>query len=993
MLLLMNRTATYQISTDLEALIRFVRDEKFDVASVKYLDLIKAADVPLLSFYAHLSPDDLLSIAKEHLSAFLDGCLNGSLVSSHSVKLTDWKLGLIKNISREKINVADILLLNSIRKQLLLHFLPEFTNEVRIATSIMIAIEKLFVINEKTTFETYVEIQQQDISERKEFFSNLIENSINGVWVVDTESNILEWNPVMEKELNIPRGKAVGKNIFQAIPQFKGSNLGLGLENVLHHGAKIIVRDIQFPLRRGWYDSFIIPLYGGDGSMKMILCILHDITIRKKIEDRLQEHKEELQTANEELLEQQDELRNAYLELQDNNAKLTVAKNALKENEARLMEAQSIAHLGSWEYDIATNKICWSEEMKSIFGYNEDKPIDYDNYLSFIHPDDRTFVGETISHTLKTFEPYSFEHKIVRKDGSVRYILANGRAILTNKNQVVKLQGTGLDITVLKEAELEKTNNQYFIQKITETTPDLITVYDLLVKKNIYSNRPFFESLGYSPDEANTIREKRARGIKEIVHPDDYDKIRDLFHFFRSYTGHETKELEYRYKKKNGEWVWIWSRYEIFKRGDDGFPVQLLGISRDITKRKNSEEKIIENEARLKESQILAKLGYWELDLESGRTFWSDELFRIYGIPKKSPLDLSEIKSRLVPEDQQVLANAIQNTISSEAPYHLQYRIMRDDGEIRYINTTGELIKDQFGKKIKLRGIAQDITDRKIVEQKLERAYEELKETHEELKRSEESLRILNNELESRVLNRTEALQDSNERLVKINADLDNFIYTASHDLKVPIANIEGLLNILKKKVDHKLQNNDKIILNMMEESICRFNTTIKDLTQISKIQKDLEEENSEKISFEGTVNDLLCDIAHLIAEKNSKVCTKFEVDEIIFTKKNLRSILYNLLVNALKYCSAERTPEIMISTKASTEGIVLTISDNGMGIPEKQLGKIFSLFKRYHVNIEGSGIGLYIVKRIVENSGGRVYVESEVNVGTTFNIIFTNKN
>src|SRR5690606_26436268 len=170
-------------------------------------------------------------------------------------------------------------------------------------------------------------------------------------------------------------------------------------------------------------------------------------------------------------------------------------------------------------------------------------------------------------------------------------------------------------------------------------------------------------------------------------------------------------------------------------------------------------------------------------------------------------------------------------------------------------------------------------------------------------------------------------------------------------------------------------------------------NATIKDLTQISKIQKDLEEETSEKISLSETLDDLLSDIAHLIVEKHSKIYTNFEVDEIVFTKRNLRSILYNLIVNSLKYCSEERLPEIQVSTQRNCDGIVLSVSDNGMGIPEKQLGKIFSLFKRYHVNIEGSGIGLYIVKRIVENSGGSVHVKSEVNVGTTFNIILTNKN
>src|SRR5690606_30438494 len=147
-----------------------------------------------------------------------------------------------------------------------------------------------------------------------------------------------------------------------------------------------------------------------------------------------------------------------------------------------------------------------------------------------------------------------------------------------------------------------------------------------------------------------------------------------------------------------------------------------------------------------------------------------------------------------------------------------------------------------------------------------------------------------------------------------------------------------------------------------------------------------------EKISIAEILNDLLQDIAGLIAEKNSKIYTNFEVEEIFFTKKNLRSILYNLIVNSLKYSSEDKIPEIKISTLRTEEGIILSISDNGMGIPENQLEKIFSLFKRYHTKIEGSGIGLYIVKRIIENNGGRVEVESEVNQGTTFKLIFTYK-
>ena len=109
------------------------------------------------------------------------------------------------------------------------------------------------------------------------------------------------------------------------------------------------------------------------------------------------------------------------------------------------------------------------------------------------------------------------------------------------------------------------------------------------------------------------------------------------------------------------------------------------------------------------------------------------------------------------------------------------------------------------------------------------------------------------------------------------------------------------------------------------------------------------------------------------------------------FTIPNLRSIIYNLLSNALKYCPKSRKPEINIKTEQEDDYILLTFSDNGMGMNEMQLSKLFSMFKRFHTKVEGTGIGLYMVKRIIENNGGKIKVESEEGKGTTFKIYLKN--
>lgn len=972
--------------------IKHLRDKNFILVRDTYLKFLQDAQLPLFAWFAHLSSEALLDKIGNSLLELFDDIINQKFLENSANKISKWKANLISDVPYTAVQITDIVIINSIRKQIFLTFLPSFNKDSKVTSAVMIAVERLFMESERLSLEAYMDIQQQDLAERKEFFSTLIENSINGVMVLDTKMTVTEWNPVMEKDFNVSRKDALGQKIFSLFPSTVQSQTGFSLAESLQSNERIISRDIQFSLDGGWYDIFTTPLYFADDGIKGMLVIFHDITVRKKIEFKLQEHKEELQAINEELLDQQEELKKANVDLQINYEQLFQVMTALKENEARLLEAQSIAHLGSWEYDIQNNKIYWSDEMRRIFGYNAHEALDYETYLSLLHPEDVDHINSIVSETIKTLKPYSFEHRIIRKDGSIRYLIANGRAITSADGELVKLQGTALDITALKLVELEKEDNQYFIKKITETTPDIITVFDLAEKKNIYTNRAFYEMLGYSQGEADLLRDKKLEGLKELLHPDDFPRILTFFTGFENYLGDDTRELEFRIRHKDNSWVWICSRYKIFKKSAEGKVVQLIGVSKDITNKKLAEAKIKENEGRLKDSQVLAQLGYWEMDIESKDVYWSEHLFRIYGIPSQQSLKVEEIKSYILPEDQKILTKKMETAIATGDSYQLQYKILRSGNEVRHINTKGEVIRNNEGKIIKLRGIAQDVTERKVVDQKLHKAYEELKITHEDLKKSEEALRSLNNELENRVLKRTMELQTSNDRLVRKNTDLDNFIYTASHDLKVPIANIEGLLNILKKKVDDKLQDNDKIILNMMEESVGRFNTTIKDLTQISKIQKDLEEENSEKISIAETLNDLLQDIAGLIAEKNSKIYTNFEVKEIFFTKKNLRSILYNLIVNSLKYSVEDRTPEIKISTCRTSEGVTLSVSDNGMGIPENQLGKIFSLFKRYHTKIEGSGIGLYIVKRMIENSGGRVEVKSEVNKGTTFNLIFTYK-
>jgi signal transduction histidine kinase len=236
-----------------------------------------------------------------------------------------------------------------------------------------------------------------------------------------------------------------------------------------------------------------------------------------------------------------------------------------------------------------------------------------------------------------------------------------------------------------------------------------------------------------------------------------------------------------------------------------------------------------------------------------------------------------------------------------------------------------------------------------------------------------------------------DALQETNnknEELKRINIDLDNFVYTASHDLKSPIANLEGITGVLLKKISKKLEKDEIGLIELIHQMTTKLKSTIKDLTEITKVQKDFEEV-PERVSFEEVFENIKADLSPLLTEYAAIISTDFEVKEINYARKNLRSILFNLANNALKYHSPERKPLIQIQTRMEGEYILLSIADNGLGIPAGQIHKLFSMFKRLHTHVEGSGIGLYITKRIIENNEGRIEVESEEGKGSMFKVFF----
>jgi two-component system, sensor histidine kinase len=234
-------------------------------------------------------------------------------------------------------------------------------------------------------------------------------------------------------------------------------------------------------------------------------------------------------------------------------------------------------------------------------------------------------------------------------------------------------------------------------------------------------------------------------------------------------------------------------------------------------------------------------------------------------------------------------------------------------------------------------------------------------------------------------------LVGANEQLTQVNIDLDNFVYTASHDLKAPILNIEGLMQAMLKHLPAESQQSHSLqkIIALILESVQRFKQTIGHLTEITKLQKENSFEAS-PVNIEGLIYNVILDLEPIIEAEQAEIQIDVaECPTIRFSEKNLRSIIYNLLSNAIKYRSPDQNPLVYIHCYETPEHHVLSVQDNGLGIDASQQHKLFTMFQRLHNHVEGTGIGLYMVKKIIDNGGGKIEVQSEVGKGSEFKVYF----
>jgi PAS domain S-box len=346
----------------------------------------------------------------------------------------------------------------------------------------------------------------------------------------------------------------------------------------------------------------------------------------------------------------------------------------------------------------------------------------------------------------------------------------------------------------------------------------------------------------------------------------------------------------------------------------------------------------------------------YEWDVVKDVTYWGEGLFTLFGHPRcEDAMSPSTWLDNLHPDEKDsILARAMSLFQVQQKSLTREMRFRCADGSYKIVFDKQNIYYDKNGKPVRVVGAMQDITDRK---------------------KSEAAVKDLNLELEKKA-----------EKLKRSNEELERFAYVASHDLQEPLRMVGSFLQLLQKKYRDKLDATAHQYIDFAVDGSVRMKKLINDLLEYARVGTD--REAFFKVDMGAVVNDVLRDFKR--ASENGVFRVGF-MPWVKGQKTQLTQVMNNLIGNALKYNKSE-TPEVEIGCTESDTEWQFYIKDNGIGIEEKYLEKVFVIFQRLHNRSEfpGTGIGLSICRKIVERHGGRIWIESAPDHGST--VFFTIK-
>ena len=396
----------------------------------------------------------------------------------------------------------------------------------------------------------------------------------------------------------------------------------------------------------------------------------------------------------------------------------------------------------------------------------------------------------------------------------------------------------------------------------------------------------------------------------------------------------------------------------IYDRGGvEGILLHAVDVTASVQAQKSMQRhaaELAESEARLRLALEAGHMGSWEWELANNTLTWTPTLEKMHGLePGAFRGTVAELEARIHKDDLSRFRSAIRRTIKQHKPLHVEHRIVRPDGVTRWIEKRGTIMRDDFGRPVRIAGVSLDVTERR--------------ENEEALRRSLASLQRLTRTLE------------------RNNKELDQFAYVASHDLKAPLRGIANLSQWIEEELGPAVTDQTREYMSLLRGRIHRMEGLIDGILSYSRAGRA--KHGAEDID----IKDLLDDVVELASPPEGAEIVIDHGMPVLHTERlPLQQVFLNLITNGLKYAGGAQA-RIRISAHDEGDFYQFSVTDNGPGIAPEFHEKVWGIFQTLNPRdkVEGTGIGLALVRKIVDNKGGRAWIESEAGSGATFHFLW----
>ena len=532
-----------------------------------------------------------------------------------------------------------------------------------------------------------------------------------------------------------------------------------------------------------------------------------------------------------------------------------------------------------------------------------------------------------------------------KRDGELYWEEATISPIVDELGNITNFIAVKENITAQKQAEDRVRESRAVLRTLIDAVPLWISYFDR-DGRCIVANRRYAETLG------KPLAQIEGAHYADVLTPELAAMHRPLAE--QCLAGKVVTFAEER-EVGQGRRIFVKGSY-VPVLNEDGAVKGGVTAFTDITELRRAEERLLASEARLTEAQRMAHIGSWEWDLEYNDMVWSEELYRILEVDARfRAASYDAIMETVHPDDRVLVDRAYQDSVEHRTSYDVVHRLLMPNRRIKYVHGRCETLYGADGRPLRSLGTLQDVTD---------------------LKRAEAEIRRLNEQLERRVAERTAELE-------RANRELESFSYSVSHDLRTPLRAINGFAHVVLEDEAERLSAAGKEMLERVARNSDRMGDLIDDILEYSRAGRVALRQG--RVDLPELARSVIADLRDVYP---SAQIVLHPLPPVQGDATMVRLVLTNLLDNALKF-SAKRTPpraEIGAQDNGAA-GHAFFVKDNGAGFDMRYADKLFGIFQRMHGESQfpGTGVGLAIVKRLVERHGGRVWAEAAPDQGATF--------